>query len=89
MLFGRPEVAVGGEEEALALLSLEEERLGPQFAEARGRHEDPKLVIERPQPGVEQPVGVLGEGHAVPRIVVPTGAEGVDVRRIHDAPTAQ
>src|SRR6185312_9473245 len=46
---------------------------------------DRVVVSERPEPGVEEPMGVLTQGKAVPNIVVTRLRELVNVRRVDDA----
>ena len=42
------------------------------------------VVLNGPQAVIEQPVGVLGEGKAVVRVVVAAGGKGVDMSGIYD-----
>ena len=48
-------------------------------------HEYTIIIVQRPEAAVELPVGVLRQGHAVTRIIVPGVMELVNMGRIHDA----
>ncbi len=66
-----------------------EQALGPRvkafLIEAAPGHDDPVVVVQRPQAVVEQPVGVLAQGQAVARVVVARGGKLMDMGRVDDA----
>ncbi len=80
-----PVVAVAGKLDLPAFHSFEQERGVAGFVEAVGGDEHPVIAVERPQAGIDRPMGVLREREAILWVVVAAVGELVDVGGVHDA----
>ena len=69
-------VWVGGKENGFAVAWLKELRGVAEFVEVGGFDEHVVVVVEGPEPAVEEPVGGFGEGEAVGDGVRPSSDGG-------------
>jgi hypothetical protein len=81
----RPVLADGRQANFLPFQGFQPQPLRAGFGKLGGSHADAEIIIQRPQAGVEEPVGVFAQGETVARIVVPAVGKAVDVRGVHNA----
>src|SRR5215831_2990086 len=80
------ECGIAGQSNPLALVFGQRLLVGAVFGKKAQSDLHGVVLLDRPEPIVKEPMGVLAEGYPIPDVVVPRVGELMDMRGVDDRP---